>query len=71
MPALVICPWDSHWRARWRRFRSRPQHFPASVALYRVRDCGTRYEYTRFAFRYTTNRRPPSLPPMYHEFFGC
>lgn len=50
---------------------SRPQYFPVRVVLERPRDCGARWQYTRFRFRYTTSRRPAGMPTTYREFFGC
>lgn len=51
--------------------RGQARYFPVRVVLERVRDCGSRWKYTRMRFRYTTGDRPPGLPSTYREFFGC
>lgn len=51
--------------------QARPQYFPARVVLERPRKCGSRWQYTRFRFRYTSARCPAGGPATYREFFGC
>ena len=55
----------------WGEFKRRLGWRPVRVVLERPRDCGARWQYTRFRFRYTTSRRPAGMPTTYREFFGC
>lgn len=49
---------------------ARPQRFRVAIKLSRPRECGSRYEYTRFAFRYP-GAKPAGLPRTYSERHAC
>lgn len=50
--------------------QAQPQYFRVAIKLSRPRKCAGRYDYTRFAFRYT-GRKPAGLRRAYAERHSC